>query len=270
MIRRHYITLAACTLSILMHQSYSYVSRGYILGEHRSNILINHRNSINGLFNGHKSHHTASKRGLMNVDQNDAEEPKYSYQIKKAKKKDIKEISSLCVDTFFEGKEDLDDWFQLSREKMRVARDLTNRWSVANTTYLIVEASEVKRTDMNNVTAPILVGFVEITLTSEHCFALTRDAPFREYRPKITSLVVDEKFRRQGIASLLVSACVKQSSLWSGHTELFLEVRDENEGAKIFYNKMGFRECIGARDLVDDSIKGIGLYILHDSMYASS
>jgi hypothetical protein len=43
----------------------------------------------------------------------------------------------------------------------------------------------------------------------------------------------------------VVSACVKQSSLWSGHTELILEVRDENEGARIFYTKMGFRECIG-------------------------
>jgi hypothetical protein len=126
---RHYITVSACVFSILMHHLYSFVSRGYILGEHRSNILINHRNSISGLFNGHKSHLTVSKRDLMKEGQNDVEEPKYSYQIKKAKKKDIKEISSLCVDTFFEGKEDLDDWFQLSREKVKVARDLNNRWS---------------------------------------------------------------------------------------------------------------------------------------------
>jgi hypothetical protein len=44
-----------------------------------------------------------------------------------------------------------------------------------NTTFLIVEASEIS-TDMNNSTVPFLIGFVEITLTSEHCFALTRYA----------------------------------------------------------------------------------------------
>jgi transposase len=69
----------------------------------------------------------------MNDIQNDIEEPtlpNYTYQIKKAKKKDIKEISSLCVDTFFDAEGDLDDWLSASREKGRVARDLTNRWSM--------------------------------------------------------------------------------------------------------------------------------------------
>ena len=50
----------------------------------------------------------------------------YSYQIKKAKKKDIKEISRLCVEMFLG---DGDDWLHLNREKQRVARDLGSRWS---------------------------------------------------------------------------------------------------------------------------------------------
>ena len=90
-----------------------------------------------------------------------------------------------------------------------------------------------------------VVGFVEVALTREHSIILAADAPFRALRPKITSLVVDTRCRRQGIASLLLAACVAQSKLWSGHSELFLEVRNENTGARQFYEKMGFTECIG-------------------------
>ena len=90
-----------------------------------------------------------------------------------------------------------------------------------------------------------IVGFVEIAVTREHCFALTADVPYREFRPKMTSLVVDTQFRRQGIASLLLAACVKQSRLWTGHTELILEVRNENKVGRLFYEKMGFTECVG-------------------------
>ena len=90
-----------------------------------------------------------------------------------------------------------------------------------------------------------IVGFVEIAVTREHCFALTADVPYREFRPKMTSLVVDTQFRRQGIASLLLAACVKQSRLWTGHTELILEVRNENKIGRLFYEKMGFTECVG-------------------------
>lgn len=50
----------------------------------------------------------------------------YDFQIKKAKKKHIKEISRLCVETFIG---DGDDWLHANREKQRVARDLTSRWS---------------------------------------------------------------------------------------------------------------------------------------------
>lgn len=49
----------------------------------------------------------------------------YEYKLMKARKKDIKEISKLCVDTFLgEG----DDWLHISREAQSVARDINNRW----------------------------------------------------------------------------------------------------------------------------------------------
>lgn len=49
----------------------------------------------------------------------------YEYKLMKARKKDIKEISRLCVDTFLgEG----DDWLHISREAQSVARDISNRW----------------------------------------------------------------------------------------------------------------------------------------------
>lgn len=49
---------------------------------------------------------------------------KYEYQIMKAKKKHIKDISKLCVETFLG---DGDDWLHINREKQNVARDLTKR-----------------------------------------------------------------------------------------------------------------------------------------------
>jgi Acetyltransferase (GNAT) family len=96
-----------------------------------------------------------------------------------------------------------------------------------------------------SASADFIVGFVEVASTREHCFALTADVPFKEFRVKVTSLVVDSGHRRKGIASLLLSACARQSLIWSGCTELFLEVRNENEGARLFYDKMGFKECLG-------------------------
>ena len=48
----------------------------------------------------------------------------YSYEIKKAKKKHVKEIANLCVETFLgEG----EDWLHVNTEKKNVARDLSNR-----------------------------------------------------------------------------------------------------------------------------------------------
>ena len=116
----------------------------------------------------------------------------------------------------------------------------------ANTSFLIVEATE-KQTSLpsQEVKKTVIVGFVEVASTREHCFVLAADVPFREYRAKVTSLVVDSAHRRKGIATLLLAACAKQSRLWSDHSELFLEVRNDNEGARQFYDRMGFRECFG-------------------------
>ena len=122
----------------------------------------------------------------------------------------------------------------------------------AKTTFLIVEAvpkesKHFETTEISTESPAIssVVGFVELALTRDSCFALAADVPYREFRPKMTSLVVDDGFRRQGIASQLLAGCVAQSKLWSGHSELFLEVRTENTGARSFYEKMGFKECIG-------------------------
>ena len=97
-----------------------------------------------------------------------------------------------------------------------------------------------------------VVGFVELALTRDSCFALAADVPYREFRPKMTSLVVDDGFRRQGIASQLLAGCIAQSNLWTGHSELFLEVRSENTGARLFYERMGFKECIGKSILCNE------------------
>lgn len=56
--------------------------------------------------------------------QHDENAEQYSYQIRKAKKKHLKEIAKLCVETFLgEG----EDWLHINSEKKNVARDLSNR-----------------------------------------------------------------------------------------------------------------------------------------------
>lgn len=129
--------IAAFVCNISMHQLSSFISRGNILQEHLRNIHVNRPSSLSRLITGHRRLHMSSKSESTNYGQNYIEDtsPKFTYQIKKAKKKDIKDISNLCVDTFFAGKDDVDDWFQVSREKVRVSRDLNNRWSMSLSMY---------------------------------------------------------------------------------------------------------------------------------------
>lgn len=61
----------------------------------------------------------------------------------------------------------------------------------------------------------------------------------------ITNIAVLPEYRRQGIASKLISEMIKKASEF-GITCLTLEVRRSNEAAKSLYNKFGFN-VIGER-----------------------
>ena len=62
---------------------------------------------------------------------------------------------------------------------------------------------------------------------------------------QILDLAVDERFRRHGLARLLIQSALKQAA-GAGAVHAFLEVRRSNEAALSLYNALGFDE-IGER-----------------------
>ena len=87
----------------------------------------------------------------------------------------------------------------------------------------------------------IIVGFAEVSTTSDFCFKLGEGYAFKEFRPKINSLVVQKEFRSMGIGMQLLATCVAQARLW-GHEDIMLEARDDNIRGIKFYQRMGFTE----------------------------
>ena len=89
-------------------------------------VIRGHHRPSGGWIAGTYSAHSADSVDAASVKNDVTNTQLYDYQIKKAKKIHVKDISRLCVDTFLgEG----DDWLHINREKQRVARDITNRWS---------------------------------------------------------------------------------------------------------------------------------------------
>lgn len=58
-------------------------------------------------------------------------------------------------------------------------------------------------------------------------------------RPYMCNLVVDQKWRRQGIATALVEECERRAREW-GEKEMFLKVREGNAAAIAMYQSMGY------------------------------
>ena len=112
------VTLLAITTlpSLLSYRTYGVLQRG--MSEFKWMDPVLHRDVGSSLQCIHRDDVVAIN------DSNDGATKKYEYQIKKAKKKHIKDISKLCVETFLG---DGDDWLHINREKQNVARDLTKR-----------------------------------------------------------------------------------------------------------------------------------------------
>ena len=70
---------------------------------------------------------------------------------------------------------------------------------------------------------------------------VTKGIPFlaEKTRLYIGTMVVSEKYRRQGIASLLM-AHLEEFALGFNATEVMLEVMHFNQGAETFYRELGF------------------------------
>jgi hypothetical protein len=104
--------------NIIVNEVSSFATRGFTYRP------LSQRIQIVSQKNFHAHMVLLSDSSSENLIQGDIESKTYDYLIKKAKRKHIKEISRLCVDTFLG---DGDDWLHISQEKQRLARDLGDR-----------------------------------------------------------------------------------------------------------------------------------------------
>lgn len=145
--------------------------------------------------------------------------------------------------------------------KSHLAESLSN--SPNNVANFVMEMRRVNSSlqSSSSNTAAIsvsVVGFVEIHVTTDNCFLIAEALksssnpinssnetpfPFQEKRPRILALSVSTEYRRHGIATRLIGACISQAKLW-GYDNLFLEVESDNEAGILFYERMGFRRIL--------------------------
>ena len=116
-----------CQSSLHASSVYSAFSRG--MSAFRRLGPVSQRDVVSSLQCIQSDDNEANKRSKEGFTQ------KYDYRIKKAKKRHIKDISKLCVETFLG---DGDDWLHINREKQNVARDLTKRLGGSHVSSLAI------------------------------------------------------------------------------------------------------------------------------------
>jgi ribosomal protein S18 acetylase RimI-like enzyme len=114
-----------------------------------------------------------------------------------------------------------------------------------------VEAPHWSRRDYEKILLPVLppVGLTRrafITLSDSMLagFAVASWLP-QEASADVEGLVVDEKYRRQGMGSALLGACMEWAAS-AGASSMGLEVRASNTAALALYQRHGF-SAVGRR-----------------------
>lgn len=174
-----------------------------------------------------------------------------------AVKGDLRECANLCVDVFFSNAHFIDTTSQITlwNEKKRCLKMLKARIGSPDIVHFIVRNTPVGSTHS------MIVGFVELCVTTEQCSILGAGELFKPKRPKIFGLAVHPDYRQQGIGRLLVEACLAQARQW-GHYDVFLELRDDNTVGRAMYEKLGFRENSYASQLLNkNSNIGVRIYM---------
>ena len=175
------------------------------------------------------------------------------FNLCRMKHRHISQIATLCTNEFF----DLTSMSRsaLKQERQWICSHLEKNIAAKNMAFFVVTGptfdepadEPASSADEDNDKKATIVGFVEVALTSEASQILMKDGlVYRSLRPKITSLVIDPAHRGNGLGRTLVNTCAAQSTKWIGCSELLLEVRDDNTGARSFYEKLGFHTCPNA------------------------
>jgi [ribosomal protein S18]-alanine N-acetyltransferase len=158
-----------------------------------------------------------------------------------------------------------EEWFSLGENHEKFVRfgvhQLRNRWSVRAMTaqdiddVLVLAASSVEaphwtRRDYEQILCPeALTRCGVVALSGDSCLTGFAVASWlaQETAAEIEGLVVAEKYRRQGIGSALIAACMAWAAE-SGASSIRLEVRASNTAALALYHRRGFSAAGRRRD----------------------
>jgi [ribosomal protein S18]-alanine N-acetyltransferase len=79
---------------------------------------------------------------------------------------------------------------------------------------------------------------------------------------ELENIVVSDAERRRGIGSQLFGALLESARKGNGHS-IFLEVRDSNAPARLFYERAGFRQTGRRKHYYSEPDEDALLYFLH-------
>lgn len=170
----------------------------------------------------------------MNVPLSDAA-PR-ACQIRAARVSDVDALTELLVRSFHRQ----EGWAGLFYPFWRMAlrEDIYHRLQRRSPHYCclvaVVSTAETAATE-----APTLVGTVEMSLRPQ--FSLPISTWFRSF-PYLSNLAVLPAYRRQGIASRMITLCETTALEW-GYQDLYLHALDDNNSACALYRKLNFSVC---------------------------
>ncbi len=157
-----------------------------------------------------------------------AHQASQQFQIRAATATDLTGISQIIAESFH-SQTGFWGWaFPLLR--LGIYEDFRNRLLSPAPHHICLVAIDTTITGANN-----LVGTVELGLRFHNSWK--QDG--RSF-PYLSNLAVDEKYRRNGVASKLLLSCEKLCHEW-GFKDLYLHVLEDNYQARQLYFKLGYR-----------------------------
>jgi ribosomal protein S18 acetylase RimI-like enzyme len=157
-----------------------------------------------------------------------AHQASQQFQIRAATSTDLTGISQIIAESFHSQRGFWGWAFPLLR--LGIYEDFRNRLSSPAPHHICLVAIDTTITGANN-----LVGTVELGLRFHESWK--KDG---KSFPYLSNLAVDQKYRRNGVASKLLLNCEKFSQEW-GFKELYLHVLEDNHQARQLYFKLGYR-----------------------------
>lgn len=153
----------------------------------------------------------------------------YPFQMRAATPADLIGVAQIIAESFHSQTGLLKWLFPLLR--LGIYEDLRHRFASPAPHHLCLVAVDVTTDTTSNI-----VGTVELGVRfSDSWMQAGKSFPY------LSNLAVHPKYRRQGAASALLTACEKISLSW-GFQDLYLHVLENNCQARQLYFKLGYQE----------------------------